>query len=139
MIIISYAKRIWAGIVKRNAYENVKAVSYHKSHEEIVEKGVSAIAEVLKGTNDAEKESLLFCLDKYLDPWFGYKLPYANEIFKLLEYVVIDTNTIPVKKDALQLLTDYAWPPFSILEENIDKIEDGLIEDVRYAINMDKE
>ena len=118
---------------------NVRAVFYDNSYEEIVEKGISAIAEVLRGNNTEEKESLLLCLDKYLDPWFGYKLPYLNEIVKLLEYVVIDTNTIPVKKDASQLLIDYAYPPFTILEKNTNNIEDELIDEVRYAINIDKE
>jgi len=82
---------------------DMRTVYYGKSHEEIAEKGVYAIAEGLKGNNAAEKESLLLCLDKYLDPWFGYKLPYANEIFELLEYVVINANTIPVKEEALHL------------------------------------
>jgi len=46
----------------------MRTVFYGKSREEIAEKGVYAIAEVLKGNNAAEKESLLLCLDKYLLP-----------------------------------------------------------------------
>ena len=112
-------------------------VTYNKKHEDIVKKGIDAIEKVLKGSNVAEKESLLFCLDKYLDPWFGYDLPRKKEILELVQYVVIDSNSQGVKEGALQLLTDYSWPPFTILENNLDKIEPILIGEVQYAINMD--
>ena len=117
----------------------VHMVTYNENHIAIVKDGISSIKSVLKGNNFQEKESLLFCLDKYLDPWYGYNLPYANEIFELLEYVVIEPNNKDIKEEALHLLQVYSWPPFKILENNLDKIEQELISDVKYIINMDKE
>lgn len=116
-----------------------RSVFYDKSHQDIVKNGIEAISDVLNGDNMADKESLLLCLDKYLDPWFGYKLPYESQIFDLIEQVVVNYNTKAVKEDALNLLTSYSYPPFIVLENNLDKIEDSLMPDVLYAINMDKE
>ena len=111
-------------------------ISYNKGHMEIVNKGIDAISEVLYGTDMAEKESLLYCLDRYLDPWFGLKLPFEKELFELFQYVLISPNAMSVKEEALFLLENYSWPPFPILENNLDKIEPELMEGVEYVINM---
>lgn len=114
-----------------------RTVYYDKRHVDIVTSGFDAISEILSGSDLIEKESLLLCLDKYLDPWYGYNLPYAEAIFEALQYVVISPNSIYIKEDALHLLTAYSWPPFLILENNLDKVESTLLPDVNYAINMD--
>jgi hypothetical protein len=44
--------------------------TYSKKHEEIVNRGVDAISEILKSADVDEKRSILFCLDKYLDPYY---------------------------------------------------------------------
>ena len=75
----------------------------------------------------------------FLDPYFGYKLPYENEIATMLEEVIISPNDLEVKEDALDLLISYEWPPFPILEENFSCIEKELQGNVRYALNMGKE
>ncbi|MVX67086.1 hypothetical protein GKZ28_25885 [Clostridium chromiireducens] len=49
----------------------VDFVTYTNDHSSIVKSGINAISKVLKGTDIAEKRSLLFCLDKYLDPYYG--------------------------------------------------------------------
>jgi len=113
-----------------------RSVFYDEKHMGIVMKGIDAISSVLKGTDMAEKERLLFCLDRYLDPWFGYNLPYEAQIFELIQYVVISPNSINVKEDALNLL-EYSNPPFPILASNLDKIEIDLMGYVQYTINRD--
>ena len=111
-------------------------VSYTSKHSNIVKSGIESISNVLNGKDTAEKLSLLLCLDKFLDPYYGYNLPYKNEIEALLQNVIVNNNTIEVKEDALHLLTAYCWPPFIILENNLSKIEPELLPDVKYAINM---
>jgi len=113
-------------------------VSYSKRHENIVRSGVDAISKVLDGSDTEEKKSLLLCLDKYLDPWFGYNLPYTEQIIELIQRVIVSPNNKEVKEDALHLLTSYSWPPFEILKSNLEEIESDLLDDVLYAINMDK-
>ena len=117
----------------------MRYTSYSNKQSEIVKSGIDAIAETLNNGNTSEKESLLLCLDKFLDPYYGYNLPHKNEIILLLENVIVNQNSIGVKEDALNLLTSYCYPPFNILESNIDKIESELLPDVKYAINMDEE
>ena len=80
----------------------------------------------------------MLCLDKYLDPWFGYNLPYTEQIIELVQRVIVSPNSKEVKEDALHILTSYSWPPFEILKSNLDEIESDLLDDVLYAINMDK-
>lgn len=116
--------------------DNMRSVVYSDKHSEIIKKGIEAISDVLSGDNTSEKESLLLCLDKFLDPYFGYKLPYESEIFILLQQFIINDNPVEIKQDAIDLLTSYAWPPFPILEKNLDKIETELLPNVNYAINM---
>ena len=117
---------------------NARSVFYSKSHVEIVEQGFHAISNVLNGEDTSEKESLLLCLDKYMDPYYGLKLPDREKIEKLLQQVIINQNTIGVKEDALDLLTSYSRPPFETLQNNLDEIEPGILPDVLYALNMNK-
>ena len=115
----------------------MRTVFYSNKHTEIVIRGIEAISDVFNGKDISEKESLLLCLDKFLDPYFGYNILHKDEIKVLLQNTIVSANPIGVKEDALQLLTDYYWPPFIILEENLNKIEPQLLPDIKYAINMD--
>jgi len=114
-------------------------VSYTSKHSAIVKSGIEAISKVFSGKNMSEKESLLLCLDKFLDPYYGYSLPNKDEIVVLLQNLIVNENSRDVKEDALNLLTSYCWPPFPILEDGLGKIEPELLPDVRYAINMNNE
>jgi len=116
-----------------------RSVTYSDRENVIVEAGPEAIEKILSGTDMAAKERLLLCLDRYMDPWFGYNLSYLSEIELLLEQVIAGTNTISVKEDAINLLCDYSYPPFPILAESLGQIEEELKPDVRYLLNMDKE
>ena len=111
-------------------------VTYSNAEKKIVESGADAIHKVLAGDDADAKERLLLCLDYYLDPYYKNTLPYESEIIKLLEHVIISGNPLSVKEDALNLLTSYACPPFYILEQNPGQIEDQLMPDVMYALNM---
>lgn len=51
-----------------------RTVYYEARHKAIVEGGVEGIAAVLRGDDEAEKASLLLCLDYYLDPYYGCTL-----------------------------------------------------------------
>lgn len=114
----------------------MRQVTYSKEESDIVEKGIVAIQTILMGTDDDAKASLLFCLDKYLDPYFGYNLPYKDEVFDLLETVVVSPNSMDIREDALDLLTSYAGGPFPILERCYENLPQAIKPDVKYAINM---
>ena len=88
------------------------------------------------GTDDDAKASLLFCLDKYLDPYFGYNRSYTDEIVDLLETVVVSSNSMDIREDALDLLTSYAGRPFPILEKHYDGLPEAIKPNVKYAINL---
>ena len=57
----------------------MKYIAYTKDEMNIVESGVEEIQKVLMGTDLAAKRSLLFCLERYLDPYYGYELPFKED------------------------------------------------------------
>jgi hypothetical protein len=112
----------------------VKLITYTKKHEDIVNKGADAIGEVLNSADVDEKRSILFCLDKYLDPYFGYNLPYFDEIIILLEKHLFENHDKEVKEDILQLLSSYSKDSLDYLAERMDSIEFELLGDAIYAL-----
>ena len=56
---------------------------------------------MLLSRDAGEKESLLLCLDKYLDPYFGCELPWKDEVYHLLQQMILAENTTSVKEGAL--------------------------------------
>ena len=120
---------------------NISYVTYGNNEKEIVKKGIAAIREVLMGSDSDKKRSLLFALDWFMDPYYGqdiYISDIRDELVELLQTVIISSNDDEVADDALDLLMSYEWPPFAILEKNMDKISEKLKPDVLYAINMGK-
>lgn len=116
--------------------DDIRYITYSEEEMTIVRNGTAAIRKVLERGSEKEKERLLFCLDRYLDPWFGYNLSYKEEIDRLLEEVIVTANTLAVKESALQLLTDYGEGNFEIIKENIDKIESELMSEINYLLEM---
>ncbi len=114
----------------------MRYVTYSEKEKNIVEKGLIEIQKILMGTDDDAKASLLFCLDKYLDPYYGYNLPYSHEIFDLLEAVVISPNSIDIREEALNLLISYAGGPFPIIEKHYDGLPEEIKSEAKYAVNM---
>ena len=65
-------------------------ITYTDDEINIVEQGIEEVRKVLMGEECGKKRSLLFCLDWYLDPYYGNKLPYKDELVELLELVVVE-------------------------------------------------
>lgn len=121
---------------------NIRYTSYGENEKEIIKKGIVAIQEVLMGDNADKKKSLLLALDWFMDPYYKQDIYIADirgDLNKLLQTVIITSNEDEVSEDALNLLSSYEWPPFEILEKNLDRVSEQLMPDVLYVINMDKE
>ncbi|MBP1903606.1 hypothetical protein J2Z32_000218 [Paenibacillus turicensis] len=116
--------------------QGVTYITYTSYHQQIATSSTDQIDSFLKSQNNAEKRSLLFCLDKLLDPYYGYHLPNHDEITLILEKNLFECHSKEVKEDILQLLTDYARKPLSYLAEHIEEIEPELREDAFYAIRL---
>ena len=84
-----------------------RAVFYDDSHRRIAEGGIEGIAAVLRGDDEAERASLLLCLDYYLDPYYGCTLAHESEIFALLQELLLSERSQAIRDDILQLLGDY--------------------------------
>ena len=118
----------------------ISCISYGENEKNIIKAGIVEIRKVLMGNNKNRKRSLLLALDWFMDPYFGQDISAIhNELIELLQIIVISSNDDDVSEDALQLLCDYEWPPFGILEKNINRVSQRLKPDVLYAVNMDKE
>ena len=118
----------------------VRCVTYSGDEKAIVRKGIDAIREVLLGQDNARKLSLLLALDWFMDPYFQQDISGMKEDLKeLLQTVVVLSGDYDVSDDALNLLISYTWPPFPILERNLDRVPEKLKADVLYAINMEEE
>lgn len=115
-------------------------ISYGEDEEAIIKAGMVEIRRVLMGYDHDKKINLLLALDRFLDPYFeeDYSGIY-EELMELLQFVVISSNDVDVSVDALQLLCDYGWSPFQILENNLEQIPQQLKPYVQYAIHMNQE
>lgn len=107
--------------------DKVRSVSYDKRHMDLVESGIEPLSYALYNESEEEKASILFCLDRYLDPYFGYNLPYEPEIIILLQYILFEENSVDIKEDILELLQFYAKQPLDILEQGLDKLSGNLL------------
>lgn len=120
--------------------ENFRHVEYTENDREIVRKGITEIARVLMGTDTERKLSMLLCLDWFMDPYYGQDIStFHDELVDLLQTVIISPNDDNVIEDAISLLMDYEWPPFSIIEQNKDLIPNKFQDDIAYLLNMDSD
>lgn len=120
--------------------ENFRHVEYTENDREIVRKGITEIARVLMGTDTERKLSMLLCLDWLMDPYYGQDIStFHDELVDLLQTVIISPNDDNVIEDAISLLMDYEWPPFSIIEQNKDLIPNKFQDDIAYLLNMDSD
>ena len=125
------------GLVKKKNGK-VRVVRYEKRHEQLVESGINNISMALYNESEEEKASILLCLDKYLDPYYGYNLPYKADIIVLLQKILFEDNSTEIKEDILELLQFNGGQPLTILEQNIDKLSGELYKYARYIL-CDKE
>lgn len=105
-------------------------VTYEKRHQELIESGIDNLSAALYNETEEEKASILLCLERYLDPYFGYNLPYEADIIVLLQKLLFEENSDDIKEDILNLLT-YSKQPLTILEQNLYKLSEYLM---AYAI-----
>jgi hypothetical protein len=114
----------------------INIVKYTKEQDVIVRNGVNSISEILNGTNVEKKRSLLLCLNKYLDPYYGYNLPHFDEIILLLQKQLFSNEPKEVKEDILQLLRDYSKKSLDYLADKIEVLESeqDLLEEALYAL-----
>ena len=111
----------------------VRSVSYGSKQIKIVESGIDTIGMALYNGNEEEKASILLCLDKFLDPYYGYHLPYESDIFVLLQNLLFEDNSTDIKEDILDLLL-YSKQPLDILENGLDKLSDELLSHAKYVL-----
>jgi hypothetical protein len=88
--------------------KNTISVQYSESHCKIAEDGIESIILYFEKQTNAEKRALLFCLDRYLDPYYECKLLHEAKIFEWLESVLLESDNSEIKEDILQLLRDYS-------------------------------
>lgn len=116
----------------------ISYISYGENEKNIIKAGIEEIRKVLMGNDKNKKRSLLFALDWFMDPYFGQDISdIHDELIELLQIIVISSSDDEVSEDTLQLLCDYEWPPFEILEKNIDRVSQRLKPYVLYAVNKD--
>ncbi|HIY21691.1 MAG TPA: hypothetical protein H9841_07325 [Candidatus Flavonifractor merdigallinarum] len=104
-------------------------LSYGETEIETIKKGLPAIREVLLGDNTHQKRRLLFALDWFMDSYYGQDIwlkPFREELVELLQVVILSAQEDEVASDALDLLESYEWPPFPILERQIDQVSERL-------------
>lgn len=114
--------------------EPVRFVSYGKKQERLVESGIDNLSMALYNESEEEKASILLCLDKYLDPYYGCRLPYQEDIIILLQNILFEDNSREIREDILDLLM-YSDQPLPILEQNLHKLTGELLDRARYVLS----
>ena len=110
--------------------------TYSDDEKAIVRSGMPAIRSVLNGSDTEAKKRLLFCLDWFMDPYYGQDISAIRDELELeLQSVVVFDADLNVKEDAIQLLTDYTWGPYPVLSAHLHEIDKRLLPDVRYLID----
>jgi len=103
----------------------VICVSYGPEEMDVVEKGIDAIRDVIYHGSYEESASLLFCLETYVDPWFGYaddpeNQAFVDQIFVLLQEVILDPSLHIDKFEALHQIRCCS-KPLTLFEEAMEK------------------
>lgn len=74
---------------------------YGEAEIQIAEGGAAAIAEVLKNGGFKARSSLLFCLDRYFDPYYGKAIPEREKVVEALreyEKIAVDSTLFAVRE-----------------------------------------
>ena len=74
---------------------------------EIILKGPESIGTALYEETDKEVEALLFCLEEYLDPFYRRKLPFEEEIWKLLMVYSNSKSDPCIVEEAKRMIEEY--------------------------------
>lgn len=111
-------------------------IIYDETHQKIIEKGVNRIKEVFCSENIYLIKQILFCLDFYLDPYYEHRLSYENEIYDLLQELVVNSAEDEVIDACLQLIEDYCCVPLTIMEQKFMKIKDSKKPYAKHILDM---
>lgn len=115
-----------------------KLIAYTEQERETVRSGFAAVKAVLAGSDSERKRSLLLCLDWFMDPYYGHSEEIAgwrSELKELLQDIFLWETDPDVMEDYLQLLTDYEWPPFAILQKHAGEVDPRFQTAVRCLLN----
>jgi hypothetical protein len=77
---------------------------YGRLEEMIVEDGIDSIIDIFESEENEHIYRLLNCLDKYLDPYYGYGFSCRDETIKALRKLINETNDINIKEEANRLV-----------------------------------
>lgn len=108
-----------------NMNENMSVVTYGKNQLDLVNSGLDGVSAVLRGGSEGEKASLLFCLERFFDPYFNSKLPYEDELAVLLQDMLFENNSDSIVEDIVQLLWYYS-KPLNILKDNFNDLPENV-------------
>lgn len=61
-----------------------RLITYDKNIIKLVESGIDNLSIVLYNKSKEEKASILFCFERYLDPFYNHTLEYESDIIILL-------------------------------------------------------
>ncbi|MBQ5312334.1 MAG: hypothetical protein ILP19_09920 [Oscillospiraceae bacterium] len=116
----------------RQSYEQSKGhtsvVTYTSEEREIAEGGMDGINKVLFGDDKNRIRSLLFCLELYIDPYYGHPLPYYDELDESLQRLLIQTQDDDIIDDICDLLIYQS--SCSIVKAGFDRIKKEKQQDV---------
>ena len=112
----------------RNARE-VKAVTYGDEQIKLIENGIDGVDDVIFGDDKTAVRSMLFALERYLDPYYNCPLPYRERMYDSLHRLLTTTDDDDIIDDVLDLMMYEDNDIF--LRENIDRIKPERQADVR--------
>lgn len=90
-------------VVTDNRYTKYfpRHTEYGEAEISIAESGAAAIENVLKNSDFKRRDSLLFCLDWYFDPYYGKTLPEREKVIEVLreyEKTAVDSTLFAVRE-----------------------------------------
>ncbi|MBD5141445.1 MAG: hypothetical protein HDT25_08540 [Ruminococcus sp.] len=109
--------------------ENLSTVTYGKSQLDLINSGFDGVSAVLCGGSEDEKASILFCLERFFDPYFNSKLPYEDELAVLLQKMLLGNNSDSIVEDIIDLLWYYG-KPLDILKENFNTLSEKVRQEI---------
>ena len=111
-------------------------ITYNDTHRKIVESGANRIKEVFDSKDIYLIKQILLCLDSYLDPYYQHRLPYENEVYDLLQELVVSCQDDEVIDSCLQLIGDYSCIPLTIIEQKFMDIKSSKKPNAKHILNM---
>ena len=115
---------------------SIRYTSYTSRHSDVIEQGAESIHAFLLEESTQEKLNILLCMDKYLDPWFGYDPPHFDATIIILEQHLFLQENDEVKEDIINLLCMYSLDTLDYLADHIDELDSPHLAEAVYALGM---